>query len=791
MAFKTGYTNARAVVEKNGSGQWLGLQNLINGAGDASYYANVPGSGWTPTLETLALVLNDTPYTNKASGNPWSGEVNGDLSYWGAGSLTVANLKDPTFGMRVKYTSLDGIQTTNYDFSSIPDNATITNIRVGYWGYTTNIGGGDARLSVNGYYIEVTYTYPVVLAASGWNEGVIVGSDVTSIPVDEELRYVAYDKDRNFLGEYRDVVSEISIKNNINQIHSTMDLSLGHNDTTDIQELAQIITEDAANNIITEDSALWLAELTTKVGVGTGTNTDTNVEIDVYAAYGEWDLWVTEDGSPITTEDNRLIIVANGYPDGRKIFGGYISAWELEIGGSETVDPSLLSHSMELYNTMLRTQDSITPTAYLNSDSSVGMRGSLIGQTAQLAQSFTITGGTKIISAISVWMANMYNRGEDYLGYTVYAGNATSGTVVATGTAIVPYINGTLKETLLLFDAPTQMNDGSTYTIVFNTNAMYRSGGKGSNDTTYPMLFAVNSAGGYSGGTGKRMDYPYGTWSDQTWDMKFQLWQQGSDTTVNYYSMDPSAVLKEVIKYAQKQGSRVSFTDQTIEMTGTISTFKFKSARVDDAIMQILKQMPADWYIWYDAGTDQVHAHPRPTTPSRTFYAGRDLVGRLKIRKSIEKLGNDGYFSGGQTGVDGSGNPINLYIHDDDPDSIKNYRRGLIMLSDNRVTDLASARILLAAEIDRVKNPIYSGSATIVKNDSLQPLDVQVGELVAFGNLGTIVDGIQMQIVSKNYRGKVADIELNVLPPKIAKRVEDIRRNLQLQEIQGNPSTPS
>ena len=305
------------------------------------------------------------------------------------------------------------------------------------------------------------------------------------------------------------------------------------------------------------------------------------------------------------------------------------------------------------------------------------------------------------------------------------------------------------------------------------------------------MLFQVNSSGGYTGGTGKRYDYPYGTWSDQTWDMKFQLWQQGSDTTVNYYSMDPSAVLKELIKYAQKQGSRVSFTDQTIEMTGTVSTFQFKSARIDDAIMQVLKQMPSDWYIWYDAGTDQIHAHPRPTTVSRTFYAGRDLVGRLKIKKSIEKLGNDAYFSGGQIGVDGSGNPINLYIHDDDADSINNYRRGLILLSDNRVKDLTSARILLAAEIDRVKNPIYSGSATIVKNDTLQPLDVQVGELVAFGNLGTIIDGIQMQIVSKNYRGKVADIELNVLPPKIAKRVEDIRRNLQLQEIQGNPSSPS
>ena len=790
MAFKTGNNYPRAVVEKNGSGQWLGLQNLINGSGDVTYNGNVP-NGYTPTLETLALVYNDTPYTNKASGNAAYSEVSGDLSYWGAGTLTVAKLKDPSFGMLLKYTGFNGIQTTNYDFSSIPDNATITNIKVGYFGYVTPIGGGDARLSINGYYIEVTYTYPVVLAVSGWNEGVIVGSDISTIPVDEELRYVAYDKDRNFLGEYRDVVSDISIKNNINQIHSTMDLQLGHNDTTDIQELAQIITEDAANNIITEDSALWLAELTTKVGVGTGTNTDTNVEIDVYAAYGEWDLWVTEDGSPITTEDNRLIIVPNGYPDGRKIFGGYISSWELEIGGSETVDPSLLSHSMELYNIMLRTQDSITPTAYLTSNSSVGMAGSLIGQTQQLAQSFTITGGTKNISSISVWMANMYNRGEDSLSYIVYAGNATSGTVVGSGSAIVKYIDGTLRETILPFDAPITMVDTQQYTIVFSTNAYYRSGGKGSNDITYPMLFAVNSSGGYSGGTGKRYDYPYFTWTDQTWDMKFQLWQQGASTTVNYYSMDPSAVLKELIKYAQKQGSRVSYTDQTIEMTGTVSTFKFNSARIDDAIMQVLKQMPSDWYIWYDAGTDQLHAHARPSTVTRTFTAGRDLVGRLKIKKSIEKLGNDGYFSGGQIGVDGSGNPINLYIHDDDSDSINNYRRGLIMLSDNRVTDLASARILLAAEIDRVKSPIYSGSATIVKNDTLQPLDVQVGELVAFGNLGSIVDGIQMQIVSKNYRGKVADIELNVLPPKIAKRVEDIRRNLQLQETAGNPSTPS
>ena len=304
---------------------------------------------------------------------------------------------------------------------------------------------------------------------------------------------------------------------------------------------------------------------------------------------------------------------------------------------------------------------------------------------------------------------------------------------------------------------------------------------------------------GLATGTGKWQSYPYFAWSDGVgdpktgsltpFDLKFQLYEAGGATTVTMNSVDPSFALKEVLRFAQSRGSRVTFTDETIEMTGTVVSLQFKSNTVDDAVAAILGAMPSDWYIWYDPATDEVHAHPRPADDTaRQVLRKSHLVGTVKVRKTIEKLVNDVLFSGGDLG-----GGTNLLVRDSDAYSINTIRRGFLKMSDNRVKDVTTARLMIQAEIDRGRLPIYSGTATLVRNDDFYLEEVVIGELQKLGNFSEIVNTLipAMQVVSINYKVETVDVEWNLLLPKVSKRIEDIRRNLTLQEMENNPTSPS
>ena len=163
------------------------------------------------------------------------------------------------------------------------------------------------------------------------------------------------------------------------------------------------------------------------------------------------------------------------------------------------------------------------------------------------------------------------------------------------------------------------------------------------------------------------------------------------------------------------------------------------------------------------------------------------LVGVPKIKKTIEKLVNDVLYSGGDMG---SG--TNLLVRVQDTNSIGNIRRGFEKISDSRVKVLSTAQILAQAEIDRYKLPIYSGTATIRVNDDFYLEDIAVGELQKLGNFSAFVDTIPaMQVVGVTYEVDTVTVEWNLLLPKVSKRIEDIRRNLALQEMENNPTSPS
>ncbi len=147
----------------------------------------------------------------------------------------------------------------------------------------------------------------------------------------------------------------------------------------------------------------------------------------------------------------------------------------------------------------------------------------------------------------------------------------------------------------------------------------------------------------------------------------------------------------------------------------------------------------------------------------------------------MEDIKNEVYFSGG-------GNPA-LFRKTTDQASQLAWRRGLTKISDNRVTDTNTADILSQSEINRNKDPQYAATMTLL--DRVYIIEnVKLGQLIGFANAGNFIDDLFLQVAERKYSPDKLGLTLNKLPPEVSKRVEDIKRNLEVLEAQNNPNTP-
>jgi hypothetical protein len=63
--------------------------------------------------------------------------------------------------------------------------------------------------------------------------------------------------------------------------------------------------------------------------------------------------------------------------------------------------------------------------------------------------------------------------------------------------------------------------------------------------------------------------------------------------------------------------------------------------------------------------------------------------------------------------------------------------------------------------------------------------------MLGFIGFGTLIDGIVVQSVSKEYTPDKMPLALTYNVPRVNKRVEDIKRNLEVLENVNNPAEPS
>ena len=255
----------------------------------------------------------------------------------------------------------------------------------------------------------------------------------------------------------------------------------------------------------------------------------------------------------------------------------------------------------------------------------------------------------------------------------------------------------------------------------------------------------------------------------------------GTDTTVTYNSTDPAQMLRNILDQYATDGGTLTYTNQTIELTGTTSSYTFRLTTIKEAIDKILELSPDDWYWYIDQGTSEVHMHQVSTTADHQFTFQKEIQ-EVRIERHIEDLVNNVYFAGG-------GDPQLLKQYEDTT-SQTDWRLGTKILSDGRVTVAGSAQTISEALIERNKEPVYTSEVRIL-DKKYRTEDITLGDTVTFANFGNFVDDVVLMISAIRYDKYGVNLSLGTLLPEMNKRLEEVRRNLRLADTNNVPDTPS
>lgn len=710
----------------------------------------------------------------------------GTADLWGT-TLTPADLNDRDFGIAISYGDQIGVTkttrntylvATGFGFA-FPDDAVINGIQARLYQAADAAGGGTVEGRLYYVQIQVTYTWAPTVKANGKSGGgVYVMGQLNPPDAKKELRHRVYDHSTNALiGEWNDVGTEISWQEQINNPLSNASLTMARSDDTKFPIVDTLVDEDGTTDLVYENDEAILLDLAAGIGLGEGSDLDLNLDYRLTAYWGLYEEELLENGEPLLTESDEVMLLESVGPSGADLFTGYISSWEADWGESDDVKVNILSQSNELNNIPLMTPDTalVTSTGVVGS---VGLAGGGPTDYDQHAQTFTI-GSTKKVSRIT--LKGRRWGGLNLTDYPTLTVDLYNGTPTSLGSLIdstyVEVTSTTDADINIVFNTPVTLVAG-TYCFVL-TSDQYKTGG----NVTYPITLQTGTT--YASGAEYYRVGKFGAWTLNTGvDLIFTVWEAGGNTTVPMNSMDPTNMFRAIIDYAQTQGAKVRYELEDMPPTYTTVSYTFKGNTIKEALDKALELLPADWGYRYDFGTNRLSIFPRPTVPTHTATLGNNIV-KFKLKRSIEKIINDVFFSGGQvtTGV-------NLFIRVTDPTSIAQWRRGLAKISDNRVLVDATARLLADVAIDRAKGPQYSGSITLGNTDF--PIEeVKVGELIGYSGFGNFVDEIGLQLMSRTYNIDTISGNLETLPAKVAKRIEDIKRNLELQEQENNPVSPS
>lgn len=281
--------------------------------------------------------------------------------------------------------------------------------------------------------------------------------------------------------------------------------------------------------------------------------------------------------------------------------------------------------------------------------------------------------------------------------------------------------------------------------------------------------------------------------------------KEDDTTTLTYNSKDPSAMMRNIIS---NFSGGVDYTGSSIEQTGTVATYEFVASTYLEAINKVIELCPYTWF-WYLDQENIIHLTKPPSDNAEyQLYIGKE-VNKFEGTKSIEDMYNTVYFVGG-------GDPplYKKYSHSGaiDEFGIREYKQ-----TDSRVTNADTAETMAERFLDENDIPRSLLKCQIIDNniDGSNGFDI---ELLRPGQIIQILDphaetnitywdftwdedswdydfrsslGLPLQVIQIDYKYHYADVILSLKRQDVTKRIEDINRNLEVQQENNLPNQPN
>ena len=256
------------------------------------------------------------------------------------------------------------------------------------------------------------------------------------------------------------------------------------------------------------------------------------------------------------------------------------------------------------------------------------------------------------------------------------------------------------------------------------------------------------------------------------------------NTTVPYSSTDPVLMARNAMANYTAQGGLITYSTASMPLSGQSANYSFKLQTTRASIDKTIDLLPTGYYHFVDPGENVQYLLQKGSASNHTFYYEQH-ISTLKLRKSITQLINKVYFVGGEVSAG-----VDLFRYYQDSASIASIRPGLEILTDSRVTLASSADTLSNRRIAEFKMARWRTSVVIT--DVVYDIEtIKLGQMVGFKNFGTFADNLVLQIVGLGRKKHSITLDLDMIIPGEAKRLEDLKRALLSEQISNVGVTPA
>ena len=447
---------------------------------------------------------------------------------------------------------------------------------------------------------------------------------------------------------------------------------------------------------------------------------------------------------PILDENNLEItgaVLHGNVPEQASVqkFSGYIDLIDYNYD-DQTITLTLVSHGEVMANSIVR--DGNTSVPVISNTQTVTNNQS----TFERRQTFTITKNTKIDA---VMLRVLYGAGgSSYVGIG-------KGAVLLATTNIKSWSGG-LPEQNVLYDFPTSL---------YLEPGVYWLQELGGISWTY-----VASGATYKGGN--RQYVVEGGWIDIPDSTAFfVLYTTQLQLSVNL-SGSTSAIASSIFDKSLELDYAPLYLD-TAQPTGYDMNIGLNMDSAKNALAALYRQLPTGWFYHVDVGTGAVRIKNKNTDPDHLLVFGRDFT-EMKVTKDIAGFINDVYYIGGAI-VD---NGAKMTVRSTDEESVGDYRLGLSIVSNDKVTRYDTAELISQNIIDNNNRPRLTTEITL----SAAKYNIETirgGDVVKIVNGDQDVLGTTLVVAQLKYSPNAVTISLDSAPRNISRTIDAINRQLE------------